>query len=472
MVFKQYYLGCLAHASYLVGDEKSGRAAVVDPQRDVAQYLEDARAQHVDIRYAILTHFHADFVAGHLELKEIAGTCIGLGARATADYDFLPLKEGDAIDLGAVRLTILETPGHTPEGISILVYDLDRNRDAPHAVLTGDTLFLGDVGRPDLMASAGMSATELAGVLFESLYNKLLKLPDETLVYPAHGAGSMCGKNLSKDTCSTIGAQRRSNYALQNLTKEEFIRLVTADQPDAPQYFAYDADLNRRQRPTLREALQRELHPVSLQELLRLAGEGAQIVDVRDAAEFEAGHLTASVNVGLRGSFATWCGTVLDRHRPIVIIAQPGREAEAAMRLGRIGFDQVDGYLDGGMRALETRPDLIRESERITAVELAAELASPLQRPIVLDVRTVREHEERRIEGSVNMPLNHLAERTAELPRDRRMVIHCAGGYRSAIAASMLEAAGFAQIADLAGGMAAWDAAKLPAVAAPAIHAS
>ncbi|MBI2840181.1 MAG: MBL fold metallo-hydrolase [Acidobacteria bacterium] len=461
MILNQYYLGCLAQASYLIADEMTGDAVVVDPRRDIGQYLDDAGKLGLHIRYAILTHFHADFVAGHIELKEAVGARIGLGRLAQADYEFVPLADGQTIDLGSVRLRVLETPGHTPESISILVYDLGRSRSVPHAVLTGDTLFIGDVGRPDLMAAAGVSATDLAGALYDSLHRKLLTLPDETLVYPAHGAGSMCGKNLGKETVSTMGAQRRFNYALQPLRRDEFVRLVTADQPDAPQYFAHDAELNRRKRPTLGAVLDRTLRPLALGDLLRLKDTGGQLLDVREAVEFEGAHMTGAVNVGLHGTFASWCGTVLDHERPIAIIAAPERQQEAALRLGRIGLDQVAGYLDGGMQALESRPDLVRHTERVTAVELSDELASGT-RPFILDVRTAGEYEEKRIERGVNIPLNHLAEHVDRLPSNQRIVVHCAAGYRSAIAVSMLECRGFERLADLIGGMAAWESAKLP----------
>jgi hydroxyacylglutathione hydrolase len=456
MMLKQYYLGCLAHASYLIGDEASRTAAVVDPQRDVDQYLEDAQRLGVQIRHVFLTHFHADFIAGHLELRNRAGAQIYLGARAQAEYAFMPLKDGDVLEFGTVRLKILETPGHTPEGISILVYDLAKDERHPQAVLTGDTLFIGDVGRPDLLASIGMSATELAGMLYDSLHHKLLTLPDDTLVYPAHGAGSMCGKHLSSETVSTIGVQRRYNYALQPMSKDAFIELVTADQPEAPAYFGYDAMLNRRERPTLEETLERGLRPLALDEVLRLQNAGAQMLDVRDAADFEGAHLVDSLNIGLGGKFATWAGTLLDRQRPIVLIAEPGREQEAAMRLGRIGFDHVAGYLQDGMQALDSRPDFVRRTERVTAATLAELLASAAP-PSVLDVRTAREWQDKHIEGSLNIPLHQLEERIQEVPRDRFLVVHCQTGYRSAIAVSLLRRHGVYAVADLVGGIAAWE---------------
>jgi rhodanese-related sulfurtransferase len=293
-------------------------------------------------------------------------------------------------------------------------------------------------------------------MLYDSLHQKLLTLPDETLVYPAHGAGSMCGRHLSQETVSTIGVQRRYNYALQPMSREAFIELITADQPEAPGYFVYDAMLNRRERPTLEQTLERGLQPLSLEELLRRKNAGAQVLDVRDPADFEGAHLVDSVNIGLAGKFATWAGTLLDRERPIVIIAEPGREQEAAMRLGRIGFDQVAGYLQAGMQALEFRPDLVRRTERITAPTLAEQMATPTP-PVVLDVRTKREWQDKRIEGSINMPLNHLEERILEVPRGRPLVVHCQTGYRSSIAVSLLKLHGVEDVADLVGGISAWE---------------
>jgi len=457
MILKQYYLGCLAHASYLIADEASGEAAVVDPQRDVDEYVEDARRLGCRIGHVFLTHFHADFVAGHLELRHRVGATLYLGSRAAAEYDFTPLGDHDSLQIGNVRLEVLETPGHSPESISLLVYDLAKDESHPHALLSGDTLFIGDVGRPDLRASLGWSAEELGGMLYDSLHEKLLTLPDDVLVYPAHGAGSLCGKNLSTDTVSTIGVQRRYNYALQPMSREEFVRVVTAEQPDTPDYFGYDAVLNTKERPTLEQALEQELKPLSLDDVLALAAQDAQVLDTRDPADFAGAHLAGSVNVGLGGSYATWAGTILERERPIVLIADPGREQEAALRLGRIGFDNVAGYLDGGMQALEPRPDLLDRIERITAATLAEQLAAP-RPPLVLDVRTEPEWRDHRIDGSLNIPLGRLLEHLAEVPRDRQLVVHCGSGYRSAIATSLLRRHGVDAVADLVGGIGAWDA--------------
>ena len=465
MFLKQYYLGCLAHASYLIADEASASAIVVDPQRDIQQYLADAEQLGVQIRYVFLTHFHADFLAGHLELRDRCGAEIRLGARAQAEYKFVPMKDGESLEFPGLRLQVLETPGHTIESISILVFDLKKDPARPYAVLTGDTLFIGDVGRPDLRASLGWTAEELGGHLYDSLHEKLLPLPDETLVYPAHGAGSLCGKNISSDTVSTLGEQRRFNYALQPMTKEEFIRLVTVDQPDAPAYFTYDAILNTRERPTLDKTLQQVLRPVELEEMLERSNAGAQILDVRDASEYAKGHIAGSINIGLSGQYATWAGSVLDPARPIVIVAEPGREQEAALRLGRIGFDQVLGYLREGMVALAMRQDLVWSTERVSAPMLAEELASKSP-PLVIDVRSPREWAGAHLKDSLNLPLTHLKERIAEIPRDRRIAVHCAGGYRSSIAASILSQHGFTNLTELAGGLAAWEAAKLPVATA------
>jgi glyoxylase-like metal-dependent hydrolase (beta-lactamase superfamily II)/rhodanese-related sulfurtransferase len=461
VIFKQFYLNCLAHASYLIGDEQTCTAAVIDPQRDVERYLEFAADHGLQIKHVILTHLHADFVAGHLELRNRVGATIYLGAKAQAEYRFTPLADGSTIEFGRVRLKALETPGHTPESISVLVYDLHESGSEPYAVLTGDTLFIGDVGRPDLRVALGWSATDLGALLFDSLQSKLLPLPDASLVYPAHGAGSLCGKAISKETVSTIGEQRRLNYALQPMSKKAFIEMVTADQPEAPPYFVYDAVLNSKERPTLDKTLERELKPLELDRVLALQAEGAQILDTREPDEFAAAHLAGSINIGLSGQYATWAGTVLDHAHPIVIIAAPGRESESAIRLGRIGFDHVAGYLRNGLQSLESRPELVAITERLSA-PFAAELLSSSQPPVVIDVRTPREREQKQIDGSLSIPLNHLSERAEELPKNRALLVHCAGGYRSSIAASILKKSGFDQVSEIAGGMAAWEAAKLP----------
>jgi glyoxylase-like metal-dependent hydrolase (beta-lactamase superfamily II)/rhodanese-related sulfurtransferase len=457
MILKQFYLNCLAHASYVIGDEQTRTAAVVDPQRDVDAYLAFAAEHGLRIAHVFLTHLHADFVAGHLELRDRAGATIYLGKAAKAEYAFQPLGDGDAVEFGRVRLEALETPGHTPESICLKVYDLADSATVPTAVLTGDTLFVGDVGRPDLRAALGWSAADLGALLYASLRDKLLKLPDSSLVYPAHGAGSLCGKAISRETVSTIGEQRRSNYALQPMSKEAFLDLVTADQPDAPAYFTYDAVLNSRERPTLEQALARELRPLSIEALLAEQTKGAQVLDTRDPAEFAAAHLHGSINIGLVGQYATWAGTVLSRETPIVIVADPGAETESALRLGRIGFDHVIGYLEGGLASTEGSAARIATTERVSA-EVAARRTSA----VVVDVRAPGERTQKRIADSVHVPLTRLVERMSEIPVDRPVLVHCAGGYRSSIAASLLQRAGRTNVSELAGGIAAWEAAGLP----------
>ena len=465
MIFHQFYLNCLAHASYLIGDVASRTAAVIDPQRDVDRYLTFAAEHNLHIKHVFLTHLHADFIAGHLELRDRAGATIYLGGRAQAEYRFTPLSDGSIVEFGRVRLKALETPGHTPESVSLLVYDLDKSESEPYAVLTGDTLFVGDVGQPDLRAALGWSAADLGGLLFDSLQSKLLPLPDASLVYPAHGAGSLCGKAISKETVSTIGEQRLVNYALQPMSKQAFIELVTADQPEAPPYFVYDAVLNSKERPTLDETLQRELKPLALDDVLRMQVEGAQILDTREPEEFGAAHLAGSINIGLNGQYATWAGTVLDRVHPIVIIAAPGRENESAVRLGRIGFDHVAGYLQNGLQALESRPELVAFTERLGA-QFASELLHSQPPPFLIDVRAPREREQKFIPGSLSLPLSHLVENFALVPQNRPLLVYCAGGYRSSIAASLLQRNKFAPVAEIAGGLAAWESARLPVQAA------
>ncbi|NBP80704.1 MBL fold metallo-hydrolase, partial [bacterium] len=321
MKIHQYYLACLSHASYMISDDESKTAAIVDPQRDIDEYLQDAEKGGYTIQHVFLTHFHADFVSGHIELRDKTGATIHLGKKAEPEFSAVAMGDGDVVEFGQTRLAVMETPGHTPEGISILVYDLAKDTTNPEAVLTGDTLFIGDVGRPDLLASIGVTADELANMLYESITEKLVKLPDATLVYPAHGAGSLCGKALSNETVSTIGEQKKFNYALQPMSREEFKAIVTAEQPEAPDYFVHDAILNRKERISLEDAMKKSLVSLPLDRVLELESEGAQLLDVRDAIDYEGGHLKGTLNIALSGKYATWVGTMLAHDRPIVVIA-------------------------------------------------------------------------------------------------------------------------------------------------------
>jgi hydroxyacylglutathione hydrolase len=458
MYFAQHYLECLSQASYLIGDEATGQAVVVDPRRDVEEYLADAAAHGLRIVGVINTHFHADFLAGHLELADATGAWIGYGATAQTEYPSRALADGERIELGDVVLEIMETPGHTPESISVLVYE--HGTDAvPYGVLTGDALFIGDVGRPDLLASIGLTADELGRLLYDSIQHKLMRLPDEVRVFPAHGAGSACGKNLSTQLQSTIGQQRLSNYACQPMGVEQFLEVVTAGQPAAPEYFVYDAILNRSNREVLRTG--RDVARLDAAELLEARAEGTVVVDTRDDQEFASGHLSGSVNIPADGRFAETAGMVLAPDQPVVVVAAEGGEQEVATRLARIGFDHTVGYLPAEDSVfLELQADVVRAS-RLTARELGELLATD-DAPWVLDVRNAGEREAGAIPGSFHIPLAELARRIGEVPSDRPVVAYCAGGWRSSVAASFLRGRGLDDVSDLTGGFAAWEALRHP----------
>ena len=454
MYFKQFYLGCLAQASYMIGSD--GEAAVVDPRRDVDEYIEEARAQGLTIRHVIETHLHADFVSGHRELAERTGAKIYFGARAGAAFEHVAVKEGDEIRMGKVRLRFLETPGHTPESVSVLVYDFEKSEE-PQAVLTGDTLFIGDVGRPDLLG-ARMSAEELAGQLYDSLHDKLLKLPDAVAVYPAHGAGSLCGRNISSETSSTIGQQRQFNYALRPMAREEFVALVTADLPEAPGYFSRDARLNREGPGSL--ASLAPPAPLSPDEVERRRAAGALVLDARAAAEYGTGHVAGSLQIGLGGQFASWAGTLVSPESSILLVVEDEAGiAEVQTRLARVGLENVTGYVSGGIRAWDGSGRALARTEQIGVDELRARLEEG-DDLAVLDVRRPGEWQAGHIAQAVSMPLHELAERAAALDRERPVAAMCAGGYRSSIATSVLERLGFRKIVNIVGGMAAWNAAR------------
>jgi len=453
MIFKQYYLACLSHASYLIGDEASRRAVIVDPQRDVAGYLAELDRRALTLDRIIETHFHADFVSGHLELAAKTGAGIWYGAPAEADFPINLLGDGERISLGHVALEVRATPGHTPESISLVVRE--RDGTPPYAVLTGDTLFIGDVGRPDLAASAGMTTDTMARQLYNSLHEKLLTLPDATRVYPAHGAGSACGKDLSTETWSTIGEQRRVNYALAPMREDEFVAIVTEGQLATPAYFLFDARRNREAHPLLAE--DEPPAPLTFETLISLQVEGGVVLDTRDPADFAAGHLRGAVNVGLHGRFAEYAGDVLRPDRDIVLCCDTGTELEAKLRLGRIGFDRVAGALADPILAMLRHPEAVVRSSRVAVAELVR-LRERVGGLTVLDVRNTRERERGAIPRTVHIPMAQLMSRVGELDADRPLVVHCASGYRSCIAASALTEAGFADVSDLLGGYEAWAA--------------
>jgi rhodanese-related sulfurtransferase len=431
---------------------------VVDPRRDVAEYLADARAHGLTIVGVIDTHFHADFLAGHLELAAATGAWIGFGQRAEADFPIRHLADGERISLGDVTLEIMETPGHTPESISVKVYE-HADDAVPYGILTGDALFIGDVGRPDLLASIGVTADELGRMLYRSV-QRLMALPDEVRVFPAHGAGSACGKNLSTERQSTIGEQRVTNYACQPMSEEQFLAIVTEGQPSAPDYFVYDAVLNRRAHPVFDAAAVPV--PLELDELLARQAAGAVVVDARDPQEFAAGHLAGSVNVPADGRFAETAGTVVRPDDEIVVVAPQDREEEIVVRLARIGFDRVAGYLREPEGAFVAAPERVVRASRLTVAQLDRALHGGDAPPVVLDVRNAGELLTGAIPGALHIPLAQLPRRLDEVPRDRPVVVHCAGGYRSSVAASVLRRAGWTDVSDVLGGFNAWAANRQP----------
>ena len=463
MFFRQYYLACLSHASYLIGDEATGAALVIDPQRDIQQYLEDATTNGLRIERVIETHFHADFLSGHLELARATGAVIGYGQAAAgrAEFPIELLDDGRRITLGDVVLEVRATPGHTPESISMVVWE-HADDAVPYGVLTGDTLFIGDVGRPDLLTSVGVGADELARQLYRSVHEQLLTLPDETRVFPAHGAGSACGKHLSTETVSTIGEQRRANYALQPMSEAEFVAAVTEGQPAAPLYFAFSARRNMQDRPLLDEA--RAPTELGFDELLGLQAAGNLVLDTRSPLEFALGHLRGSVNVGLEGPFAEYAGDVIRPDQGVVVVAEDtDRAVEATVRLARIGFDGVVGAVTNPAAGFLTHRERIEPSARITAAELVVR-RTQLSRLQIVDVRS--DGEARlggTIPGATLVPLPRLLDRLGELDPQLPTVVTCAGGYRSSIAASVLRANGFADVSDLIGGFGAWTGAGQPA---------
>ena len=459
MYFKQFYLGCLAHASYLIGSE--GEAAVVDPQRDVDEYISEAGAHGLKIKYVVETHLHADFVSGHQELAARTGAQIVFGEKANAAFAHRPVRDGEEIRFGKVILRFMETPGHTPEGISVLVIDTELS-GAPQKILTGDTLFIGDVGRPDLAGGKGYTPQTMAAMLYDSLHGKILKLADDVEVYPAHGAGSMCGKNMSKETWSTIGEQRKFNYALQSMTKEQFVSMMTADLPEAPAYFPRDAEINRSGARGLSE-----LSPpraLSAQEVSQLRDEGHVLLDVRSANEFGAGHVPGSVNIGLGGQFAIWAGSLIPLSAAIVIVADTAAQVdESVVRLARVGIENVKGYLEGGVESWRRAGYAIDAIPQMSVNELNEKLAAMADLQVV-DVRRPGEYGNGHVPRALNAPLATLDRVAAELPfeKNKPTAVICAGGYRSSAAASLLEQFGFTNLLNVSGGTGAWINAGYP----------
>jgi glyoxylase-like metal-dependent hydrolase (beta-lactamase superfamily II)/rhodanese-related sulfurtransferase len=460
MFFKQFYLGCLAHASYLIAS--NGEAAVIDPQRDVQQYLDEAAAQNARIKYIIETHLHADFVSGHLELAERSGATIVFGQAAGAKFNYHPVKDQDELPLGDIQLRFLETPGHTPESICIVVLENGQ----PRKVLTGDTLFIGDVGRPDLAGAKGFTPQFLAGQLYDSLHQKLLTLDDAVEVYPAHGAGSLCGRNISKQTSSTIGEQRLFNYALQPMPRDAFIQMLTTDLPEAPAYFSNDAELNREgAAPLLQISRPIGLAPAAFQQ--RMA-EGAVALDVRSAAAFGAGHVPGAINIGLGGQFASWVGSLVPLGTPLLLITDDDEQVdEAVTRLARVGMESAKAFLAGGMYAWNAA-GLDLATLRQMPIDELRHCREELQ---IIDVRRPAEYRTGHLPGARNVPLNEIPKRLHEVDSARATAVICAGGYRSSAAASLLEPRGFPDLFNVVGGTQAWIQAGAPVETEDAVTA-
>ncbi len=456
MYFKQFYLACLAHASYLIGSH--GEAAVVDPQRDVDEYLAEASAQGLQIKYVIETHLHADFVSGHREIAARTGAEIVFGEKAGIEFAHRAVRDGEEIRIGTVVLKFMETPGHTPEGICVLVTDTEAP-DEPQKLLTGDTLFIGDVGRPDLAGGKGYTPQMMAEMMYDSLHGKLLQLSDEVEVYPAHGAGSMCGKNMSKETSSTIGEQRKFNYALRPMTKDEFVTMMTADLPEAPIYFPKDAEINRSGARGLSEI--QPPSPLSPQQVSELQQQGYVLLDVRSAADFGSAHVPGSMNIGLGGQFAMWAGSLIPLNAAIVVIADTTAQVdESVVRLARVGIENVKGYLEGGVESWRAAGLPVNAIEQVTVAQLKEQMANgDLQ---ILDVRRPAEYVSGHVPRAFNAPLASLDKSPLPLEKDKLTAVICAGGYRSSAAASLLQKQGFSNLLNVSGGTGAWINAGYP----------
>jgi glyoxylase-like metal-dependent hydrolase (beta-lactamase superfamily II)/rhodanese-related sulfurtransferase len=449
MKIEQLYTGCLAEAAYYI--ESEGEAAIIDPLRDTQSYLDRAAADHAKIKYVLETHFHADFVSGHLDLARKTGATIVYGPTAKPNFEAHVAADGEILKIGKLTMVVLHTPGHTMESSSFLLRD-ETGRDV--AVFTGDTLFIGDVGRPDLAVNSKITREDLAGYLFDSLRLKIMTLPDDVIVYPGHGAGSACGKKMAKETESTIGIQKRLNYALRaNMTREEFVKEVTTGLVDPPQYFPKNAVINRMGYDPIDAVMERSMNALSVREFETVADTaGAIVLDIRDKNEFLNGFIPGSIFIGLDGQFASWVGTLIpDLQQPILLICPPGKESEAITRLSRVGYDHCVGYLDGGFESWKNAGKPVETVVSMTA----SELLENLNHGEILDVRRKSEYDAEHLVGARNFPLDFINRNMAEINRDKPYLIHCASGYRSLVAASILKSRGFENITNVLGGIAA-----------------
>jgi len=444
MYVEQLYTGCLAEAAYYI--ESNGEAAIIDPMRETEPYLEMLEKRGAKLKYVLETHFHADFVSGHLDLAQQTGAKLIFGPTASPNYSSYIAEDGERFELGDVEIQVLHTPGHTMESSTFLLID-EQGRD--HAVFTGDTLFIGDVGRPDLAVKSDLTEKDLAGLLYDSLHRKILPLADEVIVYPAHGAGSQCGKNLSSETVSSIGEQRKFNYALQPMTKEQFVEVVTDGIAPPPAYFPENARINREGYQNIDEVMKKNLKPLSLNEFEHAINHGALLLDTRHEDFFESGSLRYSLNIPLNGQYAVWVGTLIPIDRQLVLITEPGKEYESVLRLARVGFENVLGYLEGGVETWAKSGKAVQTVTSIEPEEMMDYLGKGYE---LLDVRRSTEAESEHVSGAINISLVDLENRLDELDKDQKYLLHCAGGYRSMIAASIMVNNGFKNIINIHGG--------------------
>ena len=443
MYVQQLYTSCLAEAAYYI--ESNGEAAIIDPLRETEPYIQLAKDRGATIKYVFETHFHADFVSGHIDLAKKTGAKIVYGPSAKAEYDITVANDGQFFPLGDIKIEVLHTPGHTLESSCFLMYD-DHN--VPYACFTGDTLFVGEVGRPDLAVKSDLSREDLAGLLYESIQNKIKTLPDDVIVYPGHGAGSACGKNIGTETWSTIGMQKKLNYAMQPMSKQEFIHVVTDGLTEPPKYFFVDAAINKKGYEPIDDVLKRNVHKLSLEEFETVVSTGVTILDAREADVFEKGFIPDSINIGLNGQYAVWVGSLIDSKDPLVLVTDEGKEDESIIRLSRVGYDHTIGYLKGGFKSWVNAGKEKDTVKRITAKEMEANYKDVL----TIDIRKKSEYDSEHVIGAVNIPLNQINSHLSEFPKDKPFVLHCAGGYRSMIAASMLKQRGWENFVDVIGG--------------------
>ncbi len=452
MFIKQLYTGCLSEAAYYI--ESEGEAAIIDPLRDTDEYIILAKENNAGIKYIFETHFHADFVSGHLDLSKQTGAPIIYGPGAVTSFTAHIAKDGEIFKLGKVTIEVLHTPGHTIESTCYLLRD---ENDKPYAIFTGDTLFVGDVGRPDL-SSGNLTSEELAGIMYDTIHNKILPLADDIIVYPAHGAGSSCGKNLGPNTFSTIGEEKKTNYALQPQTRDEFIKAVTTGLSDAPKYFAINAQINQQGYESLDAVKEEALTALSVADIKKMLADDVLLLDTRPAVQFTEGFVPGSIFIGLEGRFAEWAGALLPFDKPMILVTETGKEEETVIRLARVGFDKMKGYLQGGFESWQKAGEKVDMIINVEADELAMDLPHD-PNIVVVDVRRETEYGDGHIKDAQNIPLNEMTDvaSIADFEDNQNLYVHCAGGYRSVIAASLMKRQGIHNLRNVLGG---WSAIK------------